>query len=359
MGVRIAGEFFAFRELRLDTNSKHVRLLSQKAEPNNFDGTKHQHPTSETTIMQLASSFPPLFSFLPEHLRVVPLWFLVLTTTVATFFVWLFHWPAKKVKLHPMRASPFRPESVPKKIDTIVIGACKRRRTSIEILVRYLRFGILDGMSSHPSFSFSWFVLHRSGSGSGGIACANLLAQSGQRVLILEQHTRTGGCTHSFREEGCEWDTGLHYTSRAMGLKTHRPGALMHFMTKGLQQWTPLQDRKSTYCMMDSLAALFPHFLTPAVFILQQLTTKWCSPKTPMSRKVCPTARHIPLFADPNRPSTRCWRALIPKTSSSALQLWPTWICVTTSTVVLRPWESLAFSLHSCSFWYGLASTVS
>jgi hypothetical protein len=36
--------------------------------------------------------------------------------------------------------------------------------------------------------------------------------------------------------------TGLHYTSRAMGLKTHRPGALLHFMTKGLQHWTPLQD---------------------------------------------------------------------------------------------------------------------
>jgi len=76
-----------------------------------------------------------------------------------------------------------------------------------------------------------------------GCACANLLAQSGQRVLILEQHPdRTGGCTHSFRLEGCEWDTGLHYTSMAMGKKTCRPGALMKFMTKSLQQWTPLED---------------------------------------------------------------------------------------------------------------------
>jgi hypothetical protein len=81
------------------------------------------------------------------------------------------------------------------------------------------------------------------GSGSGGCAAANLLAQSGQTVLILEQHvTRTGGCTHSFRDRGCEWDTGLHYTSAAMGSPVCRPGAIMDFMTRGLQQWTPLKD---------------------------------------------------------------------------------------------------------------------
>ena len=79
--------------------------------------------------------------------------------------------------------------------------------------------------------------------GSGGCACANLLAQSGQRVLLLEQHEeRTGGCTHSFRQENCEWDTGLHYTSINMSKKTQRPGALLHFMTKGKQEWSQLED---------------------------------------------------------------------------------------------------------------------
>lgn len=66
------------------------------------------------------------------------------------------------------RADRFRPEKIPSNLDTIVIG-----------------------------------------SGSGGSTVANLLAQSGQRVLVLEQHSVTGGCTHSFRESGCEYDTGL------------------------------------------------------------------------------------------------------------------------------------------------------
>jgi hypothetical protein len=66
------------------------------------------------------------------------------------------------------------------------------------------------------------------GSGSGGSTCANLLSQSGQRVLVLEQHpTVTGGCTHSFQEENCEWDTGLHYTSKDMSRPTARPGKFL------------------------------------------------------------------------------------------------------------------------------------
>ena len=100
----------------------------------------------------------------------------------------------KRIKFQ--RASHFRPEAVPKKIDTIVIG-----------------------------------------SGPGACTCANLLAQSGHRVLMLEQHTVTGGGTHSFQLKGCEWDTGLHYSSTGMSQKTARPGAIMDYMTKGKQQF--------------------------------------------------------------------------------------------------------------------------
>ena len=76
---------------------------------------------------------------------------------MALALAWLFRFPGRKLsKVHPMRASTFQPELVPKRVDTIVIG-----------------------------------------SGSGGCACANLLAQSGQKVLLLEQHYRTGGCKSS------------------------------------------------------------------------------------------------------------------------------------------------------------------
>lgn len=129
---------------------------------------------------------------------------LTIGLSIIWFISWIIIWPGRKVKrIQAMRASKFSPDLVPKSpLDTIVIG-----------------------------------------SGSGGCACANLLAQAGQRVLLLEQHPdRTGGCTHSFRENGCEWDTGLHYTSMAMAVKTERAGAILNFITKGQQGWTKLDD---------------------------------------------------------------------------------------------------------------------
>ena len=127
----------------------------------------------------------------------VPYWAVVFFFSSAAFYTWISNWPGSNVKLRPVRASKFNPNLVPKHLDTIVIG-----------------------------------------SGSGGSSCSNILAQSGQRVLLLEQHEdRTGGCTHTFRIEGCEWDTGLHYTSEGMGLPTHRAGALLKFMTRGKQEW--------------------------------------------------------------------------------------------------------------------------
>jgi all-trans-retinol 13,14-reductase len=105
----------------------------------------------------------PLASF-------VPLWALVPLVAIVLFLIWFFQWPARKVEIHPIRASSFKPELVPKFIDSIVIG-----------------------------------------SGSGGCACANLLAQSGQKVLLLEQHYRTGGCTHTFREQVSIYKTRIVY----------------------------------------------------------------------------------------------------------------------------------------------------
>jgi all-trans-retinol 13,14-reductase len=116
---------------------------------------------------------------------------------IAAVLFYITRWPTPR-PVQSRRADRFRPEKIPSNLDTIVIG-----------------------------------------SGSGGSTAANLLAQSGQRVLVLEQHSVTGGCTHSFREENCEFDTGLHYVSKAMSDPKKRAGAIMSFMSRDKQLWTP------------------------------------------------------------------------------------------------------------------------
>jgi len=113
---------------------------------------------------------------------------LFLSAAFASIFIYILSFPAPR-PVQSRRADKFQLSKVPENIDTIVIG-----------------------------------------SGSGGSTVANLLAQSGQRVLVLEQHSVTGGCTHSFREEGCEWDTGL--------VRFHLLSLLLHVIA--LTYWTAL-----------------------------------------------------------------------------------------------------------------------
>jgi len=58
------------------------------------------------------------------------------------------------------------------------------------------------------------------GSGMSGLSCAAILARCGKKVLVLEQHDRTGGGSHEYElgKENYRFDAGLHYTVPESGL---------------------------------------------------------------------------------------------------------------------------------------------
>lgn len=49
------------------------------------------------------------------------------------------------------------------------------------------------------------------GSGIGGLTVGALLAKTGKKVLVIEQHDRAGGCLHVYEDKGYLFDVGIHY----------------------------------------------------------------------------------------------------------------------------------------------------
>ncbi len=49
------------------------------------------------------------------------------------------------------------------------------------------------------------------GAGLSGLVDAILLAETGRRVLVLEQHTIPGGYLQQFTRRGTVFDVGFHY----------------------------------------------------------------------------------------------------------------------------------------------------
>lgn len=67
------------------------------------------------------------------------------------------------------------------------------------------------------------------GSGMAGMTCAAALAQTGHRILLLEQHYVPGGMTHTFKRKGFIWDVGVH----ALGEmdKKNMPGKILSWLS--------------------------------------------------------------------------------------------------------------------------------
>ncbi|KAJ1091610.1 hypothetical protein NDU88_004727 [Pleurodeles waltl] len=87
------------------------------------------------------------------------------------------------------------------------------------------------------------------GSGIGGLGVAAVLAKAGKKVLVLEQHTKAGGCCHTFSEKGYEFDVGIHYIGRM-----YENGPLRFLtdqLTDGQLQWEKMDSPFDTVILGD------------------------------------------------------------------------------------------------------------
>lgn len=57
------------------------------------------------------------------------------------------------------------------------------------------------------------------GSGIAGLTAAALLAKTGKKVLVLEQHDQAGGCCHTFVEKGFEFDVGMYRPTETLEIR--------------------------------------------------------------------------------------------------------------------------------------------
>ena len=94
------------------------------------------------------------------------------------------------------------------------------------------------------------------GSGIGGMTAGALLAKTGMRVCILEQHYVPGGFTHTFTRKNYRWDVGVH----AVGEVTVRsmPGRLLRALTDGKLEWAPLGPVYDAFHFPGGMKVDFP-----------------------------------------------------------------------------------------------------
>ncbi len=80
------------------------------------------------------------------------------------------------------------------------------------------------------------------GSGMGGLTAAAKLAEAGKRVLLFEQHNVVGGCTHTFVENGAEFETGLHYIGAGIMDPTSGSRQILDSICDRPTEWEPIGD---------------------------------------------------------------------------------------------------------------------
>ncbi|XP_042332324.1 all-trans-retinol 13,14-reductase-like [Sceloporus undulatus] len=78
------------------------------------------------------------------------------------------------------------------------------------------------------------------GSGIGGLSVAAVLAKTGKRVLVLEQHSKAGGCCHTYNKKGFEFDVGIHYVGEVDEKSIAR--MIIDQLTDGHLDWVRLED---------------------------------------------------------------------------------------------------------------------
>jgi all-trans-retinol 13,14-reductase len=98
------------------------------------------------------------------------------------------------------------------------------------------------------------------GSGMGGLTAAALLSRIGKKVLLLEQHDILGGCTHTFTEEGFEFDTGLHYLGKDVTTPLSPLGFMFHLLGMGNLKWSKMGKTYDHAIISPELSKQTNHF---------------------------------------------------------------------------------------------------
>lgn len=104
------------------------------------------------------------------------------------------------------------------------------------------------------------------GSGVGGLVSAAMLARLGRKVLVVERHDRPGGYLHSFRRDGCLFDSAVHLVG-GCGETERGPGIVQRLLRS-----LDIADQCTFERVDPFYSAVFPGFRLDAQSGIQGFT---------------------------------------------------------------------------------------